>query len=90
MAPIPATADLGVPPGHANHPTLDQWWKVRMLAGWAHPSGQLTKPFPSPWEGFVAVGMRKLGRMSSRLVTATLPGPRPAPPGGPAPLPAPA
>lgn len=60
-----------------------------MLAGWDHRSDQLTKPLPLPWEGFVAVGMRKISRMSlsSRLVTATPPDPRPAPPGGPAPLP---
>jgi hypothetical protein len=59
-------------------------------AGWlGRPIRPAYEAFPLPWEGFVAVGMRKLGRMSSRLVTATPPGPRPAPPGGPAPLPAP-
>jgi hypothetical protein len=57
--------------------------------------GSTTRPAyeasPPPWGGLVAVGMRKISRMSlsSWLVTATLPDPRPAPPGGPAPLPRP-
>ena len=34
--PVPSTADLGVAPGQPYRPTLNQWWKVRMLAGWDH------------------------------------------------------
>ena len=29
-------------PGQPNHRTLDQWWKVRMLAGWDHQKPQIT------------------------------------------------
>jgi hypothetical protein len=76
-------------PGQPNRRTLNQGWKVRMLAGWGatRPAYEAS---PLPWVGLVAVGMRKIGRMSSWLVTATPPDPRPAPPSGRAPLLAPA
>jgi hypothetical protein len=41
-----------------------------MLAGWGRRPTSLRSLSPF-LEGFVAVGMRKIGRMSSRLVTAT-------------------
>jgi hypothetical protein len=28
-----------VAPGQPNHRTFNQWWKVRMLAGWGHLQG---------------------------------------------------
>jgi hypothetical protein len=58
---------------------------VCWLVGGTDPTS--LRSLSPPWGGFVAVGMRKIGRMSSRLVTATPPAPRPAPPGGRAPLP---
>jgi hypothetical protein len=33
VPPVPLTPDLGMTPGQLNRRTLNQWWKVRMLAG---------------------------------------------------------
>jgi hypothetical protein len=57
-------------PGQPNCWTLKQGWKVRMLAGWGRRPTSLRSlsPFPGRVRGG---GMRKIGRMSSRLVTAT-------------------
>jgi hypothetical protein len=40
--PIPPTADLGVAPGQPDRWSLNQWWKVRMLAGWERESSTIT------------------------------------------------
>jgi hypothetical protein len=33
---VARTSGLRVAPGQPNHRTFNQWWKVRMLAGWGH------------------------------------------------------
>jgi hypothetical protein len=42
--PISLAPDLGVAPGQPDRWTLNQRWKVRMLAGWDHQPNQQVRP----------------------------------------------
>jgi hypothetical protein len=65
---VARTPGLRVAPGQPNHRTFNQWWKVRMLAGWGHLRG------PAPALSSMNGSERRSRQLDSLRTLVTHPG----------------